>query len=268
MNMSFINNRTNILALSSNLMYHFGKHLKESKMSRKIGVRNLKTTEERFMSKVEIDKATGCWNTLQGTILAPFVIDRNFKKNMRHAAWYLKYGEIANGELEPICGNRKCVNPEHIRLLSTWEDRFWRFVDKKGDDECWNWTANKDRRGYGLFNNSITTKAHRLSWIISNGDIPDGMVICHKCDNPSCVNPNHLFIGTIKDNNLDKEAKGRARGTPGERNFGAILNEKQVNAIRFLYDSGKFSTYDLSDIFQVSRNAISRIVNRITWRHI
>ena len=92
--------------------------------------------------------------------------------------------------------------------------------------------------------------------------------MCHKCDNISCINPHHLFLGTIKENNLDKEMKGRHKGASGERNFGAVLNEDQVKAVRFLHQSGKFSTYKLSSIFQVSRNCISRIVNNKTWRNL
>jgi len=87
-------------------------------------------------------------------------------------------------------------------------DRFFRKVDKTGS--CWNWLAGKDKDGYGKI--KIARKdlrAHRVSWEIHNGIIPGGLLVLHRCDNPSCVNPSHLFLGTALDNNRDRDAKGR-----------------------------------------------------------
>lgn len=239
-------------------------------MTRKLDVLNKKSFEQRFWDKINIDEEFGCWNTKIETINAGFYIgkidEKPIKKNIRQVAWFIVNKEFPSGILENTCKNRKCVNPDHYVLISSFEDRFWMHTDKKSNEECWDWKAEKDIKGYGIMNYSKTTKAHRISWLIHYGDIPEGMLVCHHCDNPSCVNPNHLFLGTVKDNNLDKVSKGRQKGAQGERNHGAILNEKQVEVIRFLYSSGKYSTYFLSDVFQVSRNCISRIINNITWK--
>jgi hypothetical protein len=89
-------------------------------------------------------------------------------------------------------------------------ERFMSKVDKRGDDECWEWQAGKNPRGYGQFSFKGRQKmAHRVIWILTNGPIPAGFFICHKCDNPSCVNPAHLFPGTPLDNTRDCISKGR-----------------------------------------------------------
>lgn len=148
-------------------------------------------------------------------------------------------------------------------------DRFWAKVDKRPDG-CWVWTASRLRAGgYGQFNlNGIPTRAHRLSWEMHNGPIPAGLQVCHTCDNPPCVNPAHLFLGTIKENAHDRDRKGRTHPgwVPGSRNGGAKLTEAQVAEIRERASGATHKALALE--FGVSRTLIGLIVNRKQWRHV
>ena len=99
------------------------------------------------------------------------------------------------------------------RGIRNTEADFWALVDKSGD--CWLWTAAKLHGGHGQFKmNGPSRTTHRISWEMANGPIPDGLYVCHKCDVPACVNPEHLFLGTQLDNMRDAKAKGRHRSPP------------------------------------------------------
>ncbi len=117
--------------------------------------------------------------------------------------------------------------------------RFWDKVEKT--DSCWLWTASVDGGGYGLFHlDGKLQKAHRVSWEMAHGEIPEGISVLHACDTPACVNPNsgHLFLGTQVDNLQDAVAKGRRSQQAGEGNYHATLNSEDVEYIRELYAEG------------------------------
>lgn len=148
------------------------------------------------------------------------------------------------------------------------EDKFWRYVRKT--DGCWLWTGTK-LLGYGRIyvpGTMRTTSAHRLSYEMHKGPIPPGLFVCHSCDTPACVNPDHLWAGTSEENSKDRHAKGRTRVQRGEKQGHARLTEGQVREIRALYAAGGTSYYKLADRFGVHWMTICHIVKRATWKHV
>lgn len=160
----------------------------------------------------------------------------------------------------------------HINRTETEQiENFWRRIDQSaGSDACWNWTGGKNFDGYGQLTwKGAGTRAHRLAWILTYGDIPDGMEVCHNCpagDNPACCNPKHLWLGAHIDNVRDMVAKGRMYDRSGENNPRAKLTWEQVNAIRELYASGKATKYALARQFGVSQFVIYSIILRNNWK--
>ena len=147
-------------------------------------------------------------------------------------------------------------------------EHFWSRVEKTADG-CWNWTGSKNIDGYGRVGiDGKTFSTHRLSYSLFNGDIPSGKSVLHHCDNPPCVNPEHLFIGTQADNVRDCASKGRIRvgNRKGERHPTAKLTEDQVNQIRFY--SGYLTQEWLANYFGVARQTVGDIITRRIWKHI
>lgn len=142
-------------------------------------------------------------------------------------------------------------------------DRFWSKV--KISDGCWEWTAATDHCGYGRFGiRGRNRLAHRVSFCIHVGPVPEGMCVLHRCDNPPCVNPDHLFLGTQKDNMRDRDSKRR---TPsGESHAKSPLTWADVAEIRRRYAAGGCSLNALAREFGVTNQSISKIVLRKSWR--
>lgn len=135
-------------------------------------------------------------------------------------------------------------------------------------NRCWLWTGGQMGKGYGGFrgHNSVRTYAHRFSHETYIGPIPDGQFVCHECDNPACVNPDHLFLGSQFDNMADAHRKGRTRKTipRGELHPSAKLTSEQVLIIR---ESPKSLT-ELAAEYGVRLQSIYAIKKRLSWRHI
>lgn len=149
-------------------------------------------------------------------------------------------------------------------------ERFWSKVDRRYPDDCWTWKGNRGSNRYGLFRMGGRQKvgAHRAAWILTHGKIPDGLHVCHRCDNPVCVNPAHLFLGTHAENMADAAAKGRMWQPRGEDNSSAKLTEGDVREIRHLHKVGGLRQVDIAQRFDISRPLVSLIVNRKKWRHV
>ncbi len=142
-------------------------------------------------------------------------------------------------------------------------ERFWRRVDKSGDS-CWEWTGYRRVDGYGEIGlgarGAGVGRTHRVAWELTHGAIPDGMFVCHKCDNRGCVRPDHLFLGTNADNVADMVAKGRsARGValPQTR-----LTDEQVAALRADVLAGE-SQSSAARRYGVTQGYVSTLVARV-----
>lgn len=157
-------------------------------------------------------------------------------------------------------------------------DRFWSRVDKSGPipahrpdlGPCWLWTGKPETPGYGVIyaggRNSKATKAHRFSWELVNGPIPEGQKVCHRCDVRMCVRPTHLFLGTAQENTADMVHKGRQ--ARGERAGLARLRADDVRAIRRLHATGKVSQTALATGFDISTGAVRAILTGRSWKHL
>lgn len=179
---------------------------------------------------------------------------------------------------------------ERISIPESTEKKFWEKVNKNGPiiyphlDKCWIWTAGRRRpNSYGDFKPGKkfqAREAHRFSYLLKFREIPFGLFVCHHCDNPPCVNPDHLFLGTAQDNADDCKRKNRTtKGdkswvhnnpyiTRGENNGRAKLKAAQVLEIRNLYDTGEFSQAGIARMFSLDSARVGEIVNGKMWKSL
>ena len=134
---------------------------------------------------------------------------------------------------------------------------------------CWLWVGSRDQDGYGhWWDGRVASRAHRAMWAVLNGPIPIGLCVLHRCDNPPCVNPGHLFLGTRRENSQDMVRKCRSRGPhlKGEAQAGAKLTDAVVLSIRRRYRRG--NGLALAAEYGVSQSLISLIILRKAWKHL
>lgn len=154
--------------------------------------------------------------------------------------------------------------PAEIIVKEQREARFWARVDKSGD--CWVWKGCVDRNGYGQAHlHGRGVGAHRAAWMLTFGPIPSGQCVCHRCDNPSCVHPDHLFLGTHEENMIDMKKKGRL----GRASDSGVrkLKASDVPLIRERAANGE-PRDSIARSFGVTRGTIRRVITRKAWGHV
>jgi hypothetical protein len=160
--------------------------------------------------------------------------------------------------------------PRHFKSEEERVAAFWRKVKKDANDKgCWEWQGYRHpqgRYGYLKVAGNKTAKAHRYSWELHNGPIPEGADVLHTCDNPPCIRPSHLFLGDDMTNAADRSAKGRSARNMGTKNGRAKLTEDDVRYIRCNPDH--LTQKELAARFRVASSLISFVVNRVNWKHV
>lgn len=149
--------------------------------------------------------------------------------------------------------------------------RFWSKVNVDSPLNCWEWQAYLNHSDYGMYQlDDRPFYAHRISYFLEHGTLPEGIFILHRCDNPKCVNPNHLFTGTLEDNARDRAQKHRSRDSRGEKSGSAKLCAMDIITIREILDNHppKGTKTKLAAQYGITKATISKIVQRERWKHI
>lgn len=210
---------------------------------------------------------------ITGQVFGQWTVIKRAPNVGRKAYWLCR---CSCGRERPVFGTRlriggssKCRNcsaskPRRKRPV---EERFWLYVKKGKKNECWPWTGYADKDGYGWIKISKKmVRANRFSYELHKGPIPEGLGICHSCDNPPCCNPAHLWPGTALDNEKDKWAKGR--GLRGDQSPRAVMTAARVKRLRQQREKTGATYDELATIFHIDRTTVAQIVRRKTWTHV
>lgn len=172
----------------------------------------------------------------------------------------------------PFCGGQKQYRSRSCRpcrdaaRAQPVEARLFQRTTK--GDGCWEWQGGRDNSGYGsIWDGRAMERTHRVSWIIANGPIPHGLWVLHHCDNRVCVRPDHLYLGTVHENNDDRTRRGRNVNRIGEQHGKARLSDDRVRSIRRLIARG-VKQRDIAASLGVSESAVSRVKLGHTWGHV
>ena len=179
-------------------------------------------------------------------------------KRMAYAnAYARKIGRVKEYPCE-TCG-KPCYK-KYAKALCSDMCRFMHYVIRKGD--CWIWSGAKNHQGYGKthMNNNEYLPAHRMSYLLFKGEIPEGMFVCHQCDNRSCVKPAHLWLGTHMENMIDMVEK--------DRQSSKLTAQDVYDIRRFSEEPREYTNKQLTEMYDVAAATISNIVARRTWKHI
>ncbi len=174
-----------------------------------------------------------------------------------------KHGYVKGEPVRYVLGHRPHRRQNPVEL-------FWSKVRKSPEpDGCWLWTAGRNNKGYGLIRwRGRNCLAHRISWELANGPFPAELQVLHRCDVPLCIRPDHLFLGTVRDNVRDMMAKGRNRARAGESAAHSKLTGNQVRELRARFACGETNYSQLARAYGIDRGNVRKIVLGINWRHL
>lgn len=157
----------------------------------------------------------------------------------------------------------------HVNKIDRIRYRFEMKFERGNDDECWLWLGKKNYKGYGYFcmGTSKSVASHRVAYELYVGKIPKGLLVCHSCDNRECINPRHLWIGTAKENNKDRDKKGRFVALKGEKNGMTKITEKTAREIKMRIMTGEPMS-KISRELNITYSIVNNIKAGLTWKYI